>query len=442
MEGGQVFTFGPAGLLRALETSTGRLLWSRQAAEENGGKPPQWGYAGSPLLVGKVVVVSVGGPGGRSLVAYDRTSGEKAWSGGDDRAAFASPQLFTLAGRQQIVIFNEASVAGHDPETGKLLWSFPWSSAQANVAQPLDLGGDQLLISSGYGVGASAIEIVQDGGGWAARERWHSNQMKAKFTNLVATGGKVYGLDDGIFACIDAKTGEKCWKAGRYGHGQILLAGELILLLSESGEMVLIEPDPAGLKELGRFPALSGKSWNTFALSGSKLLVRNHQEAACFELPLVPKQRLAASVARGAQQEDRNLHRVADLVGGRAEDQVGQEAVAVGAHGDQVGAALLGELDDLVGGLAAQEGGVGGDAGAFEALAHLFEVGAVDPHLLGFGQVELVEMAGHPAVGHVHQQHPAAELLGQRLDVGEDRFVGAAVLEGHQDQLVHQRSPR
>ena len=286
VEGGQVFTSGPTGLLRALDLSTGKLLWSRQAAEENGGKVPEWGFAGSPLLVGELVVVSVGGNGGRSLVAYRRDNGEKAWSGGDDRAGYSSLQLAELAGRQQIVAFNRGSVAGHDPAGGAVLWTFSWSSQQANVALPLRIGGDRLLVSSGYGVGSALIEIKQAGEGFEAKEIWHSNQMKAKFTNLVEKDGKVYGLDDGIFACLDLATGERCWKGGRYGHGQLLLVGELIVLLAENGELVLIEPDPAGLEELGRFPALSGKSWNTFALSGSKLLVRNHQEAACFELPL------------------------------------------------------------------------------------------------------------------------------------------------------------
>lgn len=284
--GGQVFTFGPTGLLRALDLSTGKLLWSRQAAEENGGKVPEWGFAGSPLLVGELVVVSVGGSDGRSLVAYRRDNGEMAWSGGDDRAGYSSLQLAELAGRQQIVAFNRGSVAGHDPAGGAVLWSFPWSSQQANVALPLRIGDDRLLVSSGYGVGSALIEIKQVGAGFEAKEIWNSNQMKAKFTNLVEKDGKVYGLDDGIFACLDLATGERCWKGGRYGHGQLLLVGELIVLLAENGELVLIEPDPAGLEELGRFPALSGKSWNTFALSGSKLLVRNHQEAACFELPL------------------------------------------------------------------------------------------------------------------------------------------------------------
>ncbi len=141
-------------------------------------------------------------------------------------------------------------------------------------------------MSSGYGVGSSLLEIKRYGNEFTARERWHSNQMKAKFANPVEYGGKVYGLDDGIRPASTRKpanaagrpaataTAKPCWSATR------------MLLLAENGEMVLIAPDPAELRELGRFPALGGKSWNTFALSGGKLLVRNHQEAACFERPL------------------------------------------------------------------------------------------------------------------------------------------------------------
>lgn len=286
VENGQVFTFGPTGLLRALELSSGRLLWSRQAAEENGGKRPEWGYAGSPLLVGDLVVVVTGGSGGRNLAAYRRGDGEKVWTAGEDGAGYASPLLADLAGRRQIVVFGRAAVTGHDPADGRVLWSHPWSSAQANVAIPMAIDANHLLVSSGYGVGSALIEVTAEGDGFATRAIWQNNQMKAKFTNLVEHGGRIYGLDDGIFACLDPRTGERCWKGGRFGHGQILLAGGLILALTEAGEMVMVEPDTRKLVELGRFPALTGKSWNTFALSGSRLLVRNHQEAACFELPL------------------------------------------------------------------------------------------------------------------------------------------------------------
>ena len=283
---GQVFAFGPTGLLRAIELATGKLLWSRQAAEENGGVVPEWGYSGSPLLFGDKVVVSVGGKNNKSLVAYRRDTGEPVWAAGDDAASFSSPLIAEFDGEQQIVIFNKGSVAGHDPATGELLWSSRWSPAQPNVSQPIVLGNNRLLVSSGYGIGSSLFELQKKDGKWQTRGIWQNNKMKSKFGNPLEVGGKLYGLDDGIYACIDLETGERCWKEGRYGHGQQLLVGNLLLLLSEEGEMVMIDPDPTSLKELGRFPALSGRSWNTIAVSGSKLLVRNHQEAACFELPL------------------------------------------------------------------------------------------------------------------------------------------------------------
>ena len=110
--------------------------------------------------------------------------------------------------------------------------------------------------------------------------------IKSKFASMVLYEGVVYGLDDGVMVALDPETGERLWKRGRYGHGQILLVGDLIVLQAESGEVILIEPDPTELRELGRFEALDGKTWNPPALSGRRLLVRNNREAACYELPV------------------------------------------------------------------------------------------------------------------------------------------------------------
>ena len=98
--------------------------------------------------------------------------------------------------------------------------------------------------------------------------------------------GFVYGLDDGVLVCLDPATGERCWKRGRYGHGQVILAGDLLVIQTEDGEVVLVEPHPDEPRELGRFTAFDGKTWNCPALAGRYLLVRNHREAALFELPL------------------------------------------------------------------------------------------------------------------------------------------------------------
>lgn len=285
----RVYAMGATGLLNALDLTTGRLLWQRNVTAENGAENPEWGKSCSPLIAGDVVVLSAGGPNGRSLVAYDRETGVPRWRGGGDRSAYASPLLARLAGVEQIVILNRGSVAAHDPETGEVLWKHPWPAEQPNVAQPVPLPGDRLLVSSGYGIGSKLFEILPSPAGrLEAVLLWESPRLKAKFTNLVLHEGFVYGLDDGTLACLDPATGERRWRQGRYGHGQILLVENLLLVQAENGDVALVEPHTSGLRELGRFAALSSKTWNNPALAGPYLLVRNDREAACFELPVAP----------------------------------------------------------------------------------------------------------------------------------------------------------
>jgi outer membrane protein assembly factor BamB len=286
IEEGRVYALGALGRLNALDLATGRALWSRDLAGELALKTPEWGRPSSPLVVDGLVVTAVGGRG-RALVAFDAVDGELRWQAGDDDVGYSSPTLVTLAGRRQIVIFNRASVAGHDVETGALLWSFPWSARQPNVALPVAIGEDRLLVSSGYGEGSRLLKIEARGGeSFAARVVWESPRLKAKFTNVVVHDGFVYGLDDGVMVCLDPATGERCWKRGRYGHGQVILVDDLLLVQTEDGDVVLLDPNPNEPRELGRFAAFDGKTWNCPALVGRYLLLRNHREAALFELPL------------------------------------------------------------------------------------------------------------------------------------------------------------
>jgi outer membrane protein assembly factor BamB len=283
---GRVFAMGGTGILNALDLASGRRLWSRNVVDDNGAALPEWGKSCSPLVVGTLVIVSAGGAGGRSLVAYDAASGEPVWTGGDDRSSYSSPLLFELAGRPQVVMFNAGSVAGHDPDTGGVLWQHAWPSQSPNVSTPVALGADRLLVSSGYGVGSKAFRIEGDAGGaLEARLEWASPRLKSKFANVVVHGGWVYGLDDGVLTCIDPASGERQWKGGRYGHGQLLLVEDLLLVQTEEGEIVLLEPSPEGQRELTRFAVLDGKSWNPPALAGALLVVRNDREAAVYELP-------------------------------------------------------------------------------------------------------------------------------------------------------------
>ena len=287
--GDKAVTLGGTGILNCLDLSTGRLIWSKDIIAENQSHLSEWGVAGSPLVLGNLVIVNPGGKHDRSLVAYRLSNGEFAWGGGDDNASYSSPCGATLGDVPQILIFNHHAIFGHDASTGQVLWQHPWDSKQPHVALPVVLPGDRVLVSSGYGVGSELLQITRDQTGkFAVNRLWKSTRLKAKFNNLVTRDGYVYGLDDGMLACLDLATGELKWKDGRYGHGQFILLRDVLLIIAENGEVVLLDPVPTERRELTKFQALDGKTWNPPAMIGDLLLVRNDQEAACYRLPVAP----------------------------------------------------------------------------------------------------------------------------------------------------------
>jgi len=283
----RVYTLGATGILNCLDLKTGQRLWSKNIIVDNDSQINNWGMSGSPLVFDSLVVVNAGGRDANSLAAYHRDSGEKIWSGGNDRTAYSSPLITTLAGIRQILIFNQNNVVAHDPASGQILWQHAWPSGSECVTQPVPLPDDLVLVSSGYGIGCKLFQIQRgEGNALHASLIWETNRLKAKFTNVVHRGGYIYGLDDGILVCLDLADGERKWKAGRYGHGQIIGVDDLLLIQAESGDVVLVEANPAAHYALTRFTALNGKTWNNPALAGNFLLVRNDREAACYELPL------------------------------------------------------------------------------------------------------------------------------------------------------------
>ncbi len=288
--GHRVYALGATGVLSCLELETGKPLWSKDIAQDNQAKVDEWGMSCSPLIVEDLVVVSAGGRDNRSLVAYRAATGDFVWGNGTEGAGYSSPCLVTLAGAAQILIFNSGGVSAHDPMTGTNLWKYHWPGGHPHVSMPIVIPGNRLLVSSGYGVGSELLQIQKDASGaFSAIRIWKSNRLKAKFTDLVFRDGFIYGLDDGIMACLDALSGEQKWKEGRYGHGQEILAGDVLVVTAESGEVIMLDPNPQQPRELTRFSALQGKTWNPPALAGQYLLVRNDKQAACYRLPVAQR---------------------------------------------------------------------------------------------------------------------------------------------------------
>jgi len=304
---GKVITQGATGIVNCLDAKTGRVRWSHDTVKETGADVITWGKSGSPLVVDDLVIVSVGAPNDEaarekyssSLVAYDLETGKQRWAAGKRQASYASPIVATLAGERQIVMVNEKWVTSHRVEDGAILWEHPWSDesdGNATVTQPIPLSCSRLFLSKGYGVGSSLWEVTKDDDDrYSIEPQWDvpiKRVMKTKFSNPVVRDGYVYGLDDVLLSCIDAATGEVQWKKRRrpeFGHGQIMLVGNLILVLSETGEVALVEATPQEYRELASIQALDSEdtTWNTPAFAPPYLLVRNSREAACYRLPLL-----------------------------------------------------------------------------------------------------------------------------------------------------------
>ena len=284
LAGGRVYTLGARGRLNCLDLASGHLHWTRSLTQEAACGVPEWGFSGSPLIHEGQVIVSAGGGAGHSLLAFRTDTGEPAWAGGSSGVGYASPLAATLAGRPQILIVNHRSLASHDPRSGAVLWEVPFGAGMPLVANPVVIAPDSVLVSAGYNVGSERFSV--SAGTQEPVSLWKSRKLKAKFANPILRGGYVYGLDDGILACIDIRDGSQRWKEGRYGHGQGLLHGDLLILMSESGELILLNPTPEAPNELGRLPVFSSKTWNPIALRGNQLLVRNDREAALVTLPL------------------------------------------------------------------------------------------------------------------------------------------------------------
>lgn len=282
---GRIYALGATGELRCLDANSGAVIWGKNILTENQASNLQWAQSASPLIVDDKVVVLPGGKGGKSVVAYNKTTGAPVWKVLDDIQAYVSPMLAELGGRRQIIVVSSVRVVGLAPENGKLLWSHPWETDMGiNVSQPIVVDNNRFFISSGYGKGAALVEVKGGGDSFTASTVWENKNMKNKFNSSVLQDGYVYGLDEGILVCLDVNTGERKWKDGRYGYGQIILAGNHLIVTSDQGDIALVKASPAGYSEVARFPALKGQTWNYPAIASGRLLVRNSNEMAAYDI--------------------------------------------------------------------------------------------------------------------------------------------------------------
>jgi len=274
-----VYTLGATGILNVLDARDGSVVWSRNAASDTDVNIPEWGITSSPLVVDDVVIVAVVG----QLVAYDLVTGDLRWSGPDGGETYSSPHLATIDSVKQVLMMSKTSATSFSPSDGTILWEHKWGDVR--IVQPAMTADGDLLLSAGSAKGMSRISVTYGTDGWTIEERWSSTRLKPNFNDFTIHKGHAFGFDGPSLVCVDIESGNRKWRGGRYG-GQLILLTEqdLLLVVSEKGELALIKADTERFTELARYPAVEGKTWNHPVMAGNVLLVRNTQEMAAFRL--------------------------------------------------------------------------------------------------------------------------------------------------------------
>ncbi|HNR37209.1 MAG TPA: PQQ-like beta-propeller repeat protein, partial [Candidatus Hydrogenedentes bacterium] len=283
---GRLYVQGGTGVLQCLDASTGAVVWRRELTKDAETGVPGYGFASSPLVVGDRVFVFSSGGEGKSVVAYDRTTGEVNWRAGHGTDSYASPHMAFVCGVSQIIMAGDFGMQAFVPETGATLWEYAWKvKTNPRCVQPLLVDNERVMLGATGTTGSRLLRIQQQEGKWNVREEWSSKQFRPYFNDGVKHKGDCYGFDGERFVCVDMKTGKRRWEGKRYSGQMLLLADmDVALILSEAGDVVLVQAIPDRFNEVARFKALAAKTWNHPVIAHGRLFVRNAEEAACFDL--------------------------------------------------------------------------------------------------------------------------------------------------------------
>jgi outer membrane protein assembly factor BamB len=286
--GDKIYTFGAEGVLQSLDFATGKRIWSVDTRQKFGTDKGFFGAVCSPLVENGRVLMNVGGPKGAGVVAFDAASGKTLWTATNDEAGYSAPVTTTINGARHALFFTRAGLVDIDPETGKIHFQFPWRSrshASVNAAAPV-VAGNLVFLSASYGTGATLLQI--DGAG--AKQLWASDDaISSHYSTSVYRDGYLYGYHGRqeygqSLRSVELKTGKVQWNVDGFGAGTVTLVGDRLLLVRESGELVLAPASPKEFKPLAHAQLLPAVVRAYPALADGKLYVRNERTLGCFSL--------------------------------------------------------------------------------------------------------------------------------------------------------------
>jgi outer membrane protein assembly factor BamB len=288
VSGGVVYTFGAEGQLHAISLATGMKIWSEDTMKRFNVAKGYFGAAGSPLIEGGKVIANIGGKEGAGIVAFDAKSGKVVWTATTDEASYSSPTIATFGGRRTAVFLTRLGLLGLDPATGKVAFQKRWraiAAASVNAATPLVVG-DMIFVSAEYGPGAGVLRV----NGSTLTEVWSSDDaLSNHYSTSVYRDGILYGFHGRqeygqSFRAVDFKTGKVLWNQDRFLAGSVILAGERLVILRETGELVLAAASPTAFRPLARAQVLPAEVRPYMALANGMLYARNEKTLICLDL--------------------------------------------------------------------------------------------------------------------------------------------------------------
>ena len=271
-DGGRVYHLSRWGDALCLDAATGKVIWSKNVKEETEANVPDWGFSGSPLILGDLVILNVGQGG----LALKKASGDIVWKSGNKAAGYSTPLPFEQGGKALLAMSSGRAYYAVDPKTGAPAWEIPWrTSYGVNAADPIVSDG-HIFISAGYNKGAALLKL----GGAEPAKVWENKEMRNQMNPSVLVDGHLYGIDgnsDGgpSLKCLEWKTGSPKWSEKSVGSGSVTVAGEKLIVLSEGGDLIVAKPDPGGFKPEAKAKVLSGRCWTVPVLANGLIYCRN-----------------------------------------------------------------------------------------------------------------------------------------------------------------------
>jgi outer membrane protein assembly factor BamB len=293
IDGDHVYTVGGTGILNCIQSATGKKVWSHDLLAEFKAHNLQWGVSFSPLIEGDLVLTNPGGPNGKSIVAFNKKTGDVAWKSGDDMAGYSSPIALTAAGERQVIFFTAAGLVGLSPTDGKSLWRYAWrNGTNVNAATPIVFRAavgndtfDYVFASSNYSKGAVLLKLLPDGARGIKVERvYETKQMQNHFSSSVRLGQYIYGFNETRLACMDLLTGKTTWQQRGFDKGSLTIADGRLIILGEHGKLALAEADPKKYQELASFQFSNALCWSVPMVANGKLYARDQELIVCYDL--------------------------------------------------------------------------------------------------------------------------------------------------------------